>query len=64
MNIKLRNLKENALMELFSTEGVKLYSNSIDATSKKISIPFLIKGEYILRIKNKSSVSTLKLSHR
>ena len=64
MRIKLKNLKENSLMELFSIEGIKLFSNLIDASSKEIAVPRLSKGEYILRIKNKSSVSTLKLNHR
>lgn len=63
MKIKLKNLKENALMELFSTEGKKLFSNWIEPKSEEIAMPNLEKGNYILRIKNKSSVTTMKLNH-
>lgn len=64
MKIKLKNLKENALMELFSLEGIKVFSNWIEPKSEEVAMPNLAKGYYILRIKNKSSVATMKVVHK
>ena len=62
MKIKLKNLKENSFMELFSVDGIRIFSNIIQPQIGEIDIPHLSKGNYILRIKNKHSVATMKLN--
>ena len=58
MKLIIRNLREPSIIELYSIDGKVIYSDKVELNNGNIFIPLIEKGAYLLRIKNKRSIST------
>jgi hypothetical protein len=58
MKLIIRNLREPSIIELYSIDGKVIYSDKVELNNGNIFIPPIEKGAYLLRIKNKRSIST------